>query len=367
MINIENLGNNIEQAHEEKQTQETEMLPQKIEQGGISPEARKYAEQAILKTLDLNPDIGLENFQEKLRHSIESIPKYQELEQKLADVPAEELPYEFFKAIQRSSDIPLTSDQEKDLPKDGVLIDSIKQGGPLMCAGRVMIASTFLQKHGIEHNVISTIEGDENKSFGHAAMLLNIDKDTLCYFDAQNNLYFTFPKSALRGYEGTDKTSECFLEEYMPSESDIIDGLNSVSTRSVALPPSEGIANQYLNNISAALGGNKEFIDSNIKPNEEAKEAVDQIRKELIEENTVMEKFREQMGITTKEFSEQDAKKRAVIIQLDIENKDNKEGFIQSLSSKFQTEDSLINSYPYLKNASEEIRQRAAEQMWGYL
>lgn len=285
----------IESVNSAQQDKNEESVNQKINKKDVSHEARKRAEKAILESLNLGSDANLDNFQEKLQIAIESLPRYQELERELADIPPEQLPYELFKTFQRSADSPDSYDQEKALHKDGVLVKQIKQGSPLMCAGRVMIASTFLQKHGIEHNVVSTIEGDEDDASGHSVILLNIGEDKLAYFDAQNNLYFTFPKSALRGYEGLKKTSECVLEEYAPDQNDTIDGLNSINTRFVTSPPSEGISRQYFTNIKSALGGGGEFAHSGIVPDSEVIEAVDQIEREIFGENSILEKREQHM------------------------------------------------------------------------
>jgi len=63
--------------------------------------------------------------------------------------------------------------------------------GHLECAGRTLVASTFLQEHDINHAVVSAP--------GHALIIIEQSPDTLVYFDANNNLFFTFPKSALQG------------------------------------------------------------------------------------------------------------------------------------------------------------------------
>lgn len=354
----------IEAVNSVHQDKGDDAVSQKINKKDISREARMRAEKAILESLDLDSDASLDNFQEKLRVAIESIPRYQELEKKMADVPPEKLPYELFKMLQRSADSPDSYDQEKALHEDGVLVKQIKQGSPLMCAGRVMIASAILQKCGIEHSVVSTIEGDEKDASGHSVILLNVGEDKLAYFDAQNNLYFTFPKSALRGYEGSEKTSKCILEEFTPDKNDVIDGLNSINTKFITSPPSEGVASQYLTNISAALGDNEEFAHSGIVPDSEAKEAVDQIKNELIGENIILEKYDQRRGESINQFKEISAKKRVAILEVFIKNMEIKDDFIKNLSSDFQVNDDLIGQYPYLKNAPENIRQQAAEKIW---
>ena len=341
--------------------------PVKMEDKDASPEARKKAEKVIFETLDLDPSIAdLENFQEKLQKAIESIPRYQELEQKLADVPPDQLPYELFKALQKSADTSESYDHKKVSYEDGVLVKQIKNGSPLMCAGRSMIASSFLQKRGIDHSIISTFEGNDKEASGHSAILINIDKDSLAYFDASNDLHFTFPRSALRGYEGSAKTTECFLEEYAPRKKDIIDGLSSMNTRFISIPADEGVVSQYLNNVSAALGGNKEFAKSSIIPDNEAKEAVDQLKDELIGENPALAKYKQRGRIMEKQIMARVAENKKTAL-LALEKFPEKNRFISVFSSLLHNNYRLSESYPYLQNAPENIRRQAAEKIWDHL
>ncbi|TAN58398.1 hypothetical protein EPN15_01140 [Patescibacteria group bacterium] len=342
--------------------------PVKTEDKDVSPEAKKKAVKVILETLDLDPAVAdLENFQELLKKAVESLPRYKELEEKLENVSPENLSYELFKTIQRSADIHLTEERKEYLPKDGVLIKSIKQGSPLMCAGRILISSTFLQNRGIEHNVVSTFEGDENDVTGHSVMLLNIDKDVLAYFDPANDLYFTFPKTALRGYEGLAKTSDCYLEEYAGTAGNNIDGINSINRRFISMPADKGIGRQYLNNVSAALGGNKEFASSDIERDSEAKDAVDRLKNDFVGHDPILEKFHEQAEDLIKQFKEKQVLKKLAVLRILNENLDNKDGFILSLAENFTTNNDLTETYPYLKNAPENIRRQAAEKIWDHL
>jgi len=339
--------------------------PVKMEDKDVSLEARKKAETVIFETLDLDPSIAnLENFQELLKQAVESLPRYKELEEKLENVSPENLPYELFKTIQKSADIHLTEEQKENLPKDGVLIKSIKQGSPLMCAGRIMISSALLQKNGIEHNVVSTFEGDENEVSGHSVMLVNINAETLAYFDAADNLYFTFPRSALRGYEGENKTSKCHLEDYASRTNDVMDGFNSVTKDFIAWSKNEGTARQYLGNVAAALNGNDKFTNSNIAIDHEVAEAVNQIEKILLGENNAKEEYyTEENIIKIKKRKKENIQTALGYLWLYPE----KNQFIEHFSNAFHENNGLGDDFSYLKNAAKEKRNECAEKFWDYL
>src|SRR3989338_2270549 len=121
------------------------------EQKEISPEKRKQAERTVLDTLEIDSTENLDNFDEKLKKATKSLPRYQQIEQKLEGIERQNLPHELFKVLKRESDEEQT---DPNVPKDGVLIKSMKQG-KLECAGRTLIASTFLQEHGIDHVAVS--------------------------------------------------------------------------------------------------------------------------------------------------------------------------------------------------------------------
>src|SRR3989304_125512 len=71
------------------------------ESGQEALESRKRAEKTILETMELDPESGLEDFQGKLSAAIKSLPRYQELENNLAEVQNDKLVYELFKAIKK--------------------------------------------------------------------------------------------------------------------------------------------------------------------------------------------------------------------------------------------------------------------------
>ncbi len=212
------------------------------------------AEKVLLDTMGIGENIKLtkENFKKHLSRSIRQLQRYKELEEKLKNVDKYKLPYKLFEIIRREKDKKIKT--PKDAPTDGVLIRSI-QNGPLECAGRVMIASELLQKHKVDHAVVSAP--------GHSFIIINLGGNTLSYLDANNNLYFTFPRNALVGFKGTQEISKSRLKEYVPRSNDKIDGVSSAFTDFVVMPPSEGVARQYLGNVAAALAGNKEFYSNN--------------------------------------------------------------------------------------------------------
>ncbi len=218
----------------------------------ISPEMMKRAEQVIWKTLGIENSTEnlVDNFDEILKEATKSLTQYQEIEEELKDIESKELSHELFKIIKKDSD--KKQDYAEDAPNDGVLIESMKQG-ELQCSGRTLIASTFLQEREIKHTPVTAT--------GHAFLIIEQpdEADTLIYFDANNNLYFTFPKSALGGYNGAEESAECKLKDYTPREKDFFDGVNTVFSNFVVMPAQEAVGRQYLGNVAAALDDNDEF------------------------------------------------------------------------------------------------------------
>ena len=200
---------------------------QPVVQKEISPEKRKQAESTVLDTLEIDSTENLDNFDEKLKIATKSLPRYQQIEKKLEERESQNLPHELFKLLKKNSD---EKQGDPNSPKDGVLISSMRKG-QLECAGRTLIASTFLQEHGIDHVAVSAP--------GHAFIIIEQSQDTLAYFDANNNLFFTFPRTALEGYQGAETSTECRLKEYTPREVDFADGVNATFSHFVAMPQSK--------------------------------------------------------------------------------------------------------------------------------
>ena len=196
----------------------------------VSAEERGEVEKIILETLGFDPNESLGNFNEQLEKATKSLPRYQQIQKDLEEVEQQDLPYELFKVLKRDSD---EEQFNSNAPKDGVLVRSMKEGR-LECSGRTLIASTFLQEHGIDHVVVTAP--------GHAFLILERSPDTLTYFDSNNNLYFEFPKTALEGFQGMEVSSECKLGEYTPRETDLSDGINTVFSHFIVMPAQEGIA-----------------------------------------------------------------------------------------------------------------------------
>jgi len=259
------------------------MVEQPAVQKEISPEKRKKAEKTVLDTLEIGSTENLDNFDEKLKKATKSLPRYQQIEKKLKGIERQNLPYELFKVLKRDSD---EEQVDPSAPKDGVLIKSMRQGR-LECAGRTLVASTFFQEHGIGHVAVSAP--------GHAFLIIEQSQDTLAYFDANQNLFFTFPRSALDGYKGTETSTECKLKEYTPRAADFADGVTTTFSHFVAMPAKEAIGRQYLGNVAAALKGNKEFGTTGIAVDQEASKAAHQIESEIYGGNKVLESFYERV------------------------------------------------------------------------
>jgi hypothetical protein len=313
-------------------------------------ETRKKAEKAILDTLGLGPDVGLENFPDKLKAAIKSLPQYKRFEQQMALVAKEQLPLEVFKAIRKSNDV---HEERTDIPTDGVLISSMEQGH-IECAGRTYIASTYLQEQGFPHTVV--------EAPSHSMLLFEIGDDTLGYCDANHNLYFTFPRAALKGYEGANTLSECRLEEYTPRPKDISEGLDMTYGHFITIPAKEGVPQQYLGSIKAALAGLPEFAKTPIPKDREAADEIDSIQAEMFgeQDERLMQYFEKDQQMV------QDREAQATSLQQKLrellQTVKSKEEFISSFDSVIQGDEGQLLTY--IKNAPDVVKQKYADEIW---
>jgi hypothetical protein len=318
----------------------------------IFKEKMDVAKKIILSSLGIESDISLDNFNEQLEKATKALPRYQQIERELQADKNEELPYELFKTLKTDSD-KVKADESG--PKDGGLITSMKQGN-LECAGRTLIASTFLQEHNLDHVVVSAP--------GHAFLIVEQSPDNLAYFDANSNLFFTFPRQALEGYKGLGRTSECRLKEYTPRKTDFYDGISTVFSDFITMPASEGIGRQYLGNVAAALDGNNEFKTSGIVVDKEAAEAAHQIEEEIYGQNEVLENYYSKVEdlIKKQEIQTDDDKRVIGEIKKSYSEHDD---FISFFAAAL--EGNLGARIPYIKNASKEQKIAFAEKAWSSL
>ncbi len=340
------------EAQPEKPVADISTVEQPTAQKEISPEKRKQAEGVVLDTLEIESTENLDNFDEKLKKATKSLPRYQQIEKKLEGIEQQNLPHELFKVLKRDSD---EEQIDPNAPKDGVLIKSMRQG-KLECAGRTLIASTFLQEHGIDHVAVSAP--------GHAFLVIEQSPDTLAYFDANNNLYFTFPKSALEGYQGAETSAECRLKEYTPREADFADGVNTAFSHFVAMPAREAVGRQYLGNVAAALNGNKEFETTGIAVDQEASEAAHQIESEIYGENKVLESFYERVEGLLEQEEMQTADDKKVIGEI-LKTHPTHDDFVAFFTMVLNG--NIGNRIPYIKNATPEQKGAYAEKVWDFL
>lgn len=322
------------------------------EQKEVSPDKRKLAEKTVFDTLEIERDKSLENFDDTLREATKSLPRYQQIEQILEGIERQNLPHELFKALRKASD---DAEENPNAPKDGVLIKSMRRGR-LECAGRTLIASIFLQEHNIDHTVVSAP--------GHALIIIEQSPDTLAYFDANNNLYFTFPRSALDGFKGIEASAECRLQEYVPREEDFADGVNTVFSHFVAMPAKEAIGRQYLGNVAAALNGNKEFETSGIAINNEAAEATHQIESEIYGDNPVLDSFYSRVEALIEKEERQTEEDKRVIGEI-LQDHPTRNNFVAAFS--LILDGNFGDRVPYVKNAPVEQKRMFAEKVWDYL
>ncbi|MFH1632237.1 MAG: hypothetical protein ABIA47_04475 [bacterium] len=232
----------------------------------------------LYKTLGLPVD-ELDQFPQHLFSEIEKLERYKEIMFKVKELPKSEVPLAVFNLIKKGADNP------KPEPKgNGVLLDSMRTGD-LECAGRSMIVSQIFKNLGVEHAVAIP--------YGHSMILCEADDDTLVYFDSNNDLYFTFPKEALKGYKGLGDMAECNLMDYAPRDKDFYFGKNGAMRNMMVLPPEEGVLHGYLGNAGAALDGSPEFENDNIPVDKSAADAFREIRGQLLKEFTVPDSFYE--------------------------------------------------------------------------
>lgn len=337
-----------------------------------SSEARKIAEQTLRQTMELDEDASLENFPDKLTDTVKGLPRYQEIKAKLDSVPDEAIGYALFQEIKMANDEPIDDDT---IPEDGVLISSMRSG-KLCCAGRTLIASAYLQERHIDHMSVTAP--------GHNFLLIEQSPDTLAYFDSSRNLYFTFPREALRGYQGKDQVSECRLDEYTPRDKDAVDGLatpffsapinslNTPLTNFVTLPPNfitmlpkDGISRTYLGNVQAALAGNKEFRKSNIAPNQEAARAIDDIEADLLgKKDQILTSFLDRNESRIRMIEDQGQADSRLISEL-LGQHPTQDDFVESFARVVQGD--LGNRLVYLKNATNETRIAYGRRIWELL
>lgn len=317
-----------------------------------SPEKRMQAEKTVLDTLGIGSDEKLDDFDKKLNEATKSLPRYQQIEKKLEGIERQNLPYELFKALKRDSD---EEQIDQNAPKDGVLIQSMKQG-PLACAGRTLIASSLLQEHGIGHVPVSAPK--------HALIIIEQSPDTMAYFDANNNLFFTFPKSALDGYEGLETSAECRLKEYTPRETDFNDGITTAYSHFVAMPAKEAIGRQYLGNVAAALNGNEEFESSGITKDEEASEATHQIETEVYGVNPVLVSFHSRVETLYKKEKARTASYRKVASEV-LQTHPTHDDFVSFFTKVL--DGNISDGIPFIKNASPERKRVYADNVWDFL
>jgi hypothetical protein len=338
-----NLDNRVEKGAEvsESQDLEQELTPEQIE------EAKKI----ILESLGMGEEVSLDDFEETLIEAIKSLERYQEIEQRLEGVDTQNLPYELFKILKRDAD---TAELDPDAHQDGVLIKSMQQGH-LACAGRTLIASTYLQSRNIEYTTI--------QAPGHTFLIIEQAGDTLVYFDANNNLYFTFPREALEGYQDISTTAECKLKEYTPRESDFYDGVGTVFDHFVVMPAQEGIGRVYLGNVGAALNGNKEFETSGIVENKALIPAVNEIESNIYGDNEILNSLRDKMEELVKYEEEKDKNDEAIRTKfIRLYPNPTEEQFVNYFMDNLNGH--LGTRMPFIQNAPDEQRVAYAKKLW---
>lgn len=307
-----------------------------MEQEIQNPQEKEPREKAVaflFATLD-RPVSKLEEFPEQLNEEIENLDRYKDIFEQVKELPKEELPLAIFHLIKRTADV--NANEQKG---NGVLIDSMKAGN-LECAGRTMIVSRLFENLNVDHRIA--------KPYGHSMILFEQDEDTVVYFDANNNLYFTFPRSALKGYTGDENLQECWLEDYQPREKDTYHGGNSVMRHMMVMNPHDGILQAYLNNAGAALNGNKEFKEDEVKVDKASAEAMHEVKAVLLGGNQIPDEFYVE---GEKEFKASEEEKKFIKQQAMQMYNDStsKEEFAKQLL----TLNKLWESFPYMHSEND--------------
>jgi len=319
----------------------------------VTPEARQRGFHAIAESIGLrDADLDLGRFPDQLRDATRSLSRFRAIEQML---PAGAKPFELVRALdaglRKSADPPTRAEG----PPDGVLICSMRTGA-LECAGRSLIASTLLKDRGIPHAIV--------QAPGHSFLLIETADDTLAYMDPNNNLLFTFPTSALEGWRGTNDISACRLRPFVPRESDTIDGAGVPFTDFIVVPPDEGVARQYLDNVNASLWGKPEFSASGIPIDRAASDAVGKMQEERFGVNETLATFFEQMEQRLARDAAQDAVDTQTIMKL-AELFPERDAFARAFASVLEGE--LGDRVPFLKHAPREVREQHAAVAWDRL
>jgi len=320
----------------------------------ITPEARALAFKTLQDSLELEVKEDLSDFNEKLTAATKSLPRYQEIVTQLEGITSTELPKKIFDLLKKGVDKP---ENDPDVPRDGVLIRSMRQGH-LECAGRSLIASTILQEAGIEHSVVSAP--------GHSFVVIEKDADTLAYFDANNDLYFTFPRAALKGYEGPHTSAECELQEYEPRDKDEFDGGTPVFPHFVAMPAVEGRGRQYLGNVGAMLNGNEESEGSGFPIDKVAAEAAGEWPDKVFGNNDIINDFFNRMDPLLENEDLMRQKDREIVTKIYAEYPKH-EDFIKFFTQTLADDSQVIKRLPFLKKQPTEEKRKVAERAWQML
>lgn len=309
------------------------------------------AKKTVLQTMELGDLEDLTNFSEKLSLAIQGLPQYKTLEEKMAEVKESDLALEMFRFVREANDVEV--EDLENIPTDGVLLSSIRQGH-IECAGRTFIASTYLQSRGFPHVVV--------EAPSHSMLVLEVSQDTLAYCDANHNLFFTFPKSALKGYGGVGVVSECELEEFIPRSTDVVEGFDLPYSQFICVPAQEGVGRQYLGSVKACLAGLPEFENTGIEKDEFAAEMVDQIEQEIFgEPDERLVNFYESDGEAVEQRDNLNKKIQGKVRSIFFES-NSADDFFSKFVAFIKSEEGRY--FPYLKNASDQVLKSYSDQIF---
>ncbi len=323
----------------------------------MSDKFRTDALNLLFKTLDVSDvELDINNFYPTLISQIRNLKRYLDIKELVKDIDKNDVTKTVFESLKKMSDDRFPVSDEPGIDKNGVFISSMKHGY-FECAGRSALASTILSEFGIESYIVDVP--------GHSLLIAKFDENTYVYCDFNQDLYFIFPKEAIKKIVDT-KTGK--IVELVPFAKDFKRdylGLGPVYHNIVVLfKPEEGVIRQYLHNLSAFLGGADEFNAIEIENRDKLRANVRAFESELcgVRSKEYEDYYQSTPIILPKIHERTDILKEKVYKMLSELEKD---GFISSLSELIAGEEA--KDLIYMNMATKEDRVRYSELVYQQL
>lgn len=328
------------------------MESQKPVEQRLETEKMRQVVTELFRTLGIDNETDIGRFDECLETAIKDLPRYKELERRLSGLEGGAFVERLSSLLNRAADEEMGLKRDDSL--DGVFIESIRKGG-LECAGRVMIGSALLREKGIPHAV--------TKAPGHTFIIVEEGPETLGYLDANNDIYFTFPKSALGGWAGPDAIAEVKLNDFAKRDTDVVRGQGSVYREFLTMPAKRGIQEMYIGNLAAAFAGKEEFLNSGIAADPEKEKSTHDLSARLLGKDETGERFYAKLDDLKVRIQESERESVTIIRKLYADHP-GKDAFVAAMTDALKG--ALGESRPQIRN-SEEGRMALAERAWEIL